>query len=236
MANVLFDQLCRALEKGNEENVKKVMSRFSKPSLTQKDEDGNTVLHWTVVGDNANLLKHMIQRGANPTTPNIWGDAPIHWAAQLGRSRLLRQLVSHPIDPNVKGFRGDSPMHRAARFGHVECVESLKADGAAVDAPNDLGFLPIHEAVLAGHTNVVKALIKAGAKVNVPLQRTGDTPLHMAARLGWADIMSLLQDNGGDLTVKNASGDTPLKLRPPSSPELNKPKSMTIGDRRGSNA
>lgn len=34
-------------------------------------------------------------------------------------------------------------------------------------------------------------------------QTTGDTALHLAARLGYADVINVLQDAGGDLSLKN---------------------------------
>ena len=41
---------------------------------------------------------------------------------------------------------------------------------------------------------------------------SGDTPLHLAARYGYGDIVSMLVEAGSSLSVRNCKGETPLSL------------------------
>ena len=41
---------------------------------------------------------------------------------------------------------------------------------------------------------------------------SGNTPLHVAASLGNAQLINLLVSGGADCTVKNLEGETPLDL------------------------
>ena len=54
-------------------------------------------------------------------------------------------------------------------------------------------------------------LISAGADPNV-VEKFGFTPLHLAAYLGHAAMVSFLVDNGGDVRRENNQGSTPLHL------------------------
>ena len=51
---------------------------------------------------------------------------------------------------------------------------------------------------MEGYTEVVKALLKAGAEVNVKVSRNDkvQTPLVIASRLGYSEIVELLKEHG----------------------------------------
>lgn len=67
-------------------------------------------------------------------------------------------------------------------------------------------------AARGGRIELVDDLLRAGTR---PTQRdftTGDTPIHVASALGYADIVSLLLRAGAEVDEKNAKGRTPLLL------------------------
>ncbi|MCM4168634.1 hypothetical protein KCTC52924_02213 [Arenibacter antarcticus] len=65
------------------------------------------------------------------------------------------------------------------------------------------------KAIVKGDIETVKRLIELGEDVNE--KSLGKTPVIFAARYNKADILSLLLDNGADLTIRCDSGFTPKR-------------------------
>ena len=59
---------------------------------------------------------------------------------------------------------------------------------------------------------MVKALLDLGAKPNIKTHEHGSTLLHTAVKNQDAEVVKLLLEAGGDITVKNKKGQSPLNL------------------------
>lgn len=68
----------------------------------------------------------------------------------------------------------------------------------------------IHSASLEGHYHMVESLLlNTDSVVDVNLQDSdGDTPLNLAAKMGFVNIVELLIKNGADQRLKNKDGLT----------------------------
>jgi hypothetical protein len=72
------------------------------------------------------------------------------------------------------------------------------------------GRCPVHYAACC-HYQILKILLENKATVNVK-DKTGDTPLHIASRIGFKEGVKLLLDYGAKTDVPNENGKTPLHL------------------------
>ncbi|KAF3435204.1 hypothetical protein FNV43_RR22291 [Rhamnella rubrinervis] len=71
----------------------------------------------------------------------------------------------------------------------------------------------LHHAILCGNAGAVNALLNCGADVESPVTTMGKTlfrPIHIAARLGFSNILQLLIDSGCDLNSKTDTGETAM--------------------------
>ena len=59
-----------------------------------------------------------------------------------------------------------------------------------------------------GNAAIIERLIQAGADPNVPLSKTGDTALMMAARTGKVEAAKVLLDHGAQVNAKENWGGT----------------------------
>jgi uncharacterized protein len=89
----------------------------------------------------------------------------------------------------------------AAHLGHDEVVRTLIAAKAPLDHVNNLGWTAVIESIVLGdggkrHVATLKALADAGANVNLA-DRSGETPLTLAKRRGFKDMVVILEKAGG---------------------------------------
>jgi uncharacterized protein len=96
-------------------------------------------------------------------------------------------------------FDGTAPI-AAAHLGHDEVVRTLIAAGAPLDHVNNLGWTALIESIVLGdggkrHVACLEALVKAGANVNIA-DRSGATPLTLAKRRGYAEMVAILEKAG----------------------------------------
>ena len=118
--------------------------------------------------------------------------------------------------PNVWNKEGViTPLHCAASVGNIQCLKLLLDAGAILDAgltTTGFGKTPLYYAVLSNSINCVEELLKRNASINTSQVYT-ETPLHVAAAMGFASCLKLLLDHGADFRVKfGTAKSTPLHL------------------------
>jgi ankyrin repeat protein len=94
----------------------------------------------------------------------------------------------------------DAGLLAAAHLGHAAVVRTLIGAGAPLDHVNNLGWTALIESIVLGdggprHLATLKALVEAGANVNLP-DRNGQTPLTLARRRGYPDMVEILKRSG----------------------------------------
>jgi hypothetical protein len=99
----------------------------------------------------------------------------------------------------------------AERGGLAMTNYLLSKVGADPNAGRRDGQTPLLLACKNHHWGIVKCLISAGAATDVSAQPAQNTPLHLAAMAGNAEIVELLLENGADFHKKNTEGRTPLQ-------------------------
>lgn len=92
----------------------------------------------------------------------------------------------------------------------VATIIALVEAGATVDAKGTDGETPLYIAVFHRRGAVAQLLQQKGANVNMKNGSRQETALHLAARLGYGDVVAWLIRVKADLNVKNAKQETPL--------------------------
>jgi len=81
-------------------------------------------------GGHLEVVKLLLEHGADPNVKNRDGKTPLHNAASEGHLEVVKLLLERGADPNVKDDDGNTPLHNAAWRGHLEVVKLLLEHGA----------------------------------------------------------------------------------------------------------
>ena len=170
----------------------------------QRDAQGNTALHLAARGACAAILRAVVHAAPDMAcATNNDGDLPLHLAAIYGNESALEVLLSaEPAAVGAVGVpnaAGRVPLH------------------LAVGVPNAAGRVPLHLAAACTRTtNAVAAfdtLYRAGPKLMTAVDARGDTPLHLAARVGNVGVVHhVLCEYPGAMLVANHDGMRALHL------------------------
>ncbi len=83
---------------------------------------GWTDLHKVALLGDAERVKELLKKGADPNTQDEKGQTPLHIAASEGHVDVVKLLLVYGADPTVKDKDGKTPLDLARAWGHREVV------------------------------------------------------------------------------------------------------------------
>jgi len=153
---------------------------------------------------NAELVRELINSGANVNAAQADGATALQWAAYNSDEELAKFLLDHGADLNMGNRNGSTPLWLAARRGDTDMIEVLLAGGADANEELPLGRRPLMLAARSGVVEAVAALLDAGADPNAAEAERGTTALMQAADQGHADVAKVLIEHGADVAATSA--------------------------------
>jgi len=85
-------------------------------------------LHQAASQGHVEIVKLLIEKGADPNIKQESGVAPLAWAAYAGHTEAMEVLLAHGANPIAK-----ATMELAARGGHIEAVDALLRHGLDIN-------------------------------------------------------------------------------------------------------
>ena len=119
---------------------------------------GDTALHLAAAGHRVELVRLLIEAGADPNAAsNHRRGSPVHYAADgvlthpgwnaAKQVETIQCLLEHGADLHAQDKNGATPLHRAVRTRCAAAVDYLLRAGANPLAPNQSGSTAFHLAV-----------------------------------------------------------------------------------------
>lgn len=149
------------------------------------DRAGKTPLCWAAHLNRGDIVRRLLQEGAEITHQDFNGNSPFHLASQAVGPFALRVLLNHNRVRNVqyvgmKNKGGWQPLHHAAHYQKdPRFAKRLVKAGARLDARTNAGKTPIMMAALMQRPKVIQFLSSKRADVNLE-DRAGWTALSLA--------------------------------------------------------
>lgn len=171
-------------------------------------------------------VEKLVSQGADINYTDAWGNFAMFTAAWEGNTKGLDLFYS--LGAKIT-FDNANLLCNAAYNGKTDSVKWLLGKGEDADftfmetGENALHYTLSKTSEMDARTEIVKILIAAGTDVNKKTKAgeptlcfmrdaylKGETPLHRAAAYGNTSIIKMLLDAGGEPSVKDANGDTPV--------------------------
>ena len=194
---------------GQVEVVKTLLQKEGQQQLDTANDYGWTPINVAADGGHLEVVRLLVEKGADMTIAHSAGWTPIHSAAAGGYDDVVKLLVHNGADITAADSDGWTLLHKAAGTGNIELARLLTSNGADITAENGGGWTPLLIAAGMGHSEVIRMLIGMGVNTMVA-QNDGWTPLHAAARNGHLEAAKLLIDQGVDITAASNVGWTPI--------------------------
>lgn len=120
---------------------------------------GWSPLYRSVVCNQLNSVKVLIDQGADSNIQNRLGESPLHQASYNNFIEIAEILLLKGADPNLAQNDGDTPLHLACMRGHQDMVELLMKYKADPSKPNKvLCKTPIDYAVENSHSHIIQLM------------------------------------------------------------------------------
>ncbi|HLR12315.1 MAG TPA: ankyrin repeat domain-containing protein [Burkholderiaceae bacterium] len=154
-----------------------------------------------IANDRADVVKRLLEDGADANAVGTSGQPPIMFAIREGAWEVYDILLRHPDTAyNAINVNRETPLMYLAVIGETERAQDIIRRGAMVNRP---GWTPLHYAASTGKVDTTKMLLEHGADVDAR-SPDGTTPLMMAAYSGSEAVVRLLLDAGADVHLRTA--------------------------------
>ena len=174
-----------------------------------------TALMWACENGQAEMVRMLLEAGADPQQENATGQSPIMMATE--HPEIVTLLLKYGVDPNQPTSTGALALPVALSGRKNKSVRLLLNAGSDPNKPESQGQPPLLIAAKSQLAPPVRALLEAGAEPNVCFTETdsldssitkGATPLIYAARTGRRRIVQALLQAGADWSIADGYGKT----------------------------
>jgi ankyrin repeat protein len=204
-------------------------------SSSQTNTEETTVaLMFAARDNNCEVIRKLIEAGADVNGRNPQSATPLMWASSAGSVDAVRCLLAAGAAVNARTLEGKTALSLTIEyFNHnhnesnendfVRVVSQLITSGANVRASEKSGLTPLLWAAAAGNRLFAAQLIDAGADVNLkslvkihPHHYLRVTPLIFAIinstdeKTGTLAVVKLLIERGADVSARDNKGRTAL--------------------------
>ncbi|KAJ3604307.1 hypothetical protein NHX12_029048 [Muraenolepis orangiensis] len=174
------------------------------------DDKLKTPLMCAAENNRAEAVKYLLTAGAAVCHKDVQGSTCLHLAAKLGHNDVLQLLLTKAAKYiNCQDDGGWTPVTWAIEYKHRSLVHLLVAKGADVNIRDKEENVCLHWAALSGCEDVSQTLLDARGHLHAANVH-GDTPLHVAARQNHLECVMMFLARGGNVTLRNRDGETPL--------------------------
>ena len=125
----------------------------------QADETGQTLLMWSAIEGDAQMVRLLAERGASINDrEKKYGYSALHFAAQRQEAEIVRILLDAGADIEAKDQFGNTPLNRATFYskGNGGTISVLLRSGANPDSPNNYGVTPLSLAKQIANYDIAK--------------------------------------------------------------------------------
>ncbi|MBN2858477.1 MAG: ankyrin repeat domain-containing protein, partial [Candidatus Delongbacteria bacterium] len=122
----------------------KSMIEGNKDLLESRIDTYFTPLNYAALEGKTDIVKYLVDKGADINTRDREGSIPLQNAAIKGYFEIVKILVENGSDVNYKDYNDVTPLHFACMSGNLEMIKFLESKGANLKGVNSNGNTPLH--------------------------------------------------------------------------------------------
>ena len=190
--------------------------------LDTQDGEGNTALYLAISKKQTDIVKQLLQKGADPNQKKHGGDSPLILAVENhGPVEIVELLLNNNrINVNIKNSKDQTALFIALTLGRWPIANALIDMGidtniAQGDDSDDKNLItPLIIAVDTENPDMdtILNLLKKGADPNMATNTDGATPLILACERGNIAVVKVLLEKGADPNKADKSGRKPISV------------------------
>lgn len=194
--------------------IAKLISLGADPNIRMVNSRDMTTLNLALHNENPDILRALLEGGADPMQEGQDGRLAIHWAASLDSSReKIEILVEATGDVDARSREWQfTPLHFSAFSGdNTDTIDIWLDLGADIQAKDLDGYSPLHRAVGTNdNVEMIKHLLEVGADPNAAGDN-GYTPLHRSCIMkNPITTIDMLVDAGANLDARTVADESVL--------------------------
>lgn len=196
-------ELFTAIREKQVEEVQKILKR-SKINLDppSRANQVNKPLAYAAAYGNLDIVKLLLQKGADINGQVAYGDVPIIKAMEHGHTDIVEYLITNGADVNIPNAFGVSPFIGFCGMGELRLARISLSHGADIHSAFELktgeskgkkNWTPLQSGVVYGQLEIVKLLLVSGADPYVK-DFEGKNCFELAKNKGQDAVLNYLMD------------------------------------------
>ncbi len=170
--------------------------------INSKNKYNCTPLHNAAFSDKIEVVKLLVQNGADANVKQSNGHTPLHTAASYGAYDVVKYLVDKTDKSILNNFK-QTPLHLAAFKKHIGIVELLVKKGFSVNAPDKYFITPFMYAARNGFVNILRCMIESNGEC-VNFSCVGSlSALYQSVMKQKLPVVKYLVTNGAEIDAQN---------------------------------
>lgn len=167
---LLQELLCGAIESNDQETIELFFKFPDRFDIDKPCTIGVTPLMMACCVKNIQLIKRLIEYGADVNAVGIKNRPSLICAINLKNLKIIELLIQHGATVNMCDADGYTPLMYAVNHNDSDAIRTLINHGADLDAVDQIGFTALMHAAILGHTSIVELLIEKGADTSVQVR------------------------------------------------------------------
>lgn len=112
------------------------------------------------------IMKVLLDAGANPDISNVLSITPLMYGSRYGNVEVCKMLIDYGADLNLQDMYGDTALMKGTEIGSIEIVDILIQAGADLSIKNRDNKNALNLAYEVGQGKIAKKLRKADNTAN----------------------------------------------------------------------
>ncbi len=180
----------------------------------------DAILFYQIEKVNFQIIKYLLNRGANPKVTDDNGNTLLHKQCENGNLKNVKYLIQHyNADVNANNMQGQTPLHWACQFHNLKIVKFLMEEQNADPAITcNEGITALHCAAdISLYPKIVRYFIGDQKQDIEATDKEGRTALHMACqpydffKRRWSTQKYLIEEHPKIIDAKDKTGKTALQ-------------------------